>query len=123
MWVEVGQRQLSAFLPKQQNNIMTSPVKVWRNQQHVKTLLDQEGVIVSWTIIRVPPGTHSEFAPYVMAIVKLNSGKQITIPVVDVAYEQVASGLPIRTVLRRLTHPDQDGVIHYGIKAIPIIQS
>jgi uncharacterized OB-fold protein len=99
---------------------MTSPVKIWRNQEHIRSLLDQEGIIVSWTIIRVPPGTHSEFAPYAMAIVRFKSGKQITVPLVDVVLEEVSIGLRVKTVLRRLTHPDQDGVIHYGIKVVPV---
>lgn len=95
---------------------MTSPVKIWRNQRVIRALLQKKGEIISWTIIRVPPGTHTSYAPYAVALVKLENGECITATCIDIPFDQITYGLSVRTVLRRLTPPDSDGVIPYGVK-------
>jgi uncharacterized OB-fold protein len=100
---------------------MISPVKIWRNQKITQKLLNLEGEVITWTVVRVPPGTHTSYAPYVLALIKLSTGKQITVPIVDTAFDTISFGMKVKTVLRRMSHPDSDGVIHYGIKAIPLL--
>lgn len=100
---------------------MNSPVKIWRNHEYVRALLFRYGEVLSWTVIRVPPGTHSAYAPYVLAIIKLESGEKITVPLMNIDTDSVQIGLKVKTVLRRLMPPDADGVIQYGIKAVPAL--
>lgn len=100
---------------------MTSPVKIWRNQKVTQALVHLEGEVITWTVVRVPPGTHTAYAPYVLALVKLSSGRKITVPVVDVDLSTMSLGMKVKTVLRRMSHPDSDGVIQYGIKAIALL--
>lgn len=98
---------------------MSSPVKIWRNQKFTRDLLGIVGEVVSWTVIRVPPGSFSDQAPYAVALVKLENGKIIPSQVVDCQMGEVKTGLRVRTILRRVTKPDDDGVISYGAKVKP----
>lgn len=99
---------------------MESPVKIWRNQKNVAALLGKTGKVISWTIIRVPPGEFMNQAPYPVVLVELDGGSRIEAQLVDWQPEQLAFGTPVRTVIRRVTHPDPDGVIPYGIKVKPV---
>jgi uncharacterized OB-fold protein len=95
---------------------MISPVKVWRNQKRIQSLLGKQGKILAWTIIYVPPGRFSFFAPYPIAIVELDNGQKITAQLVDCDHDEVKTNARVETVLRKVTEPSTDGVIPYGIK-------
>lgn len=95
---------------------MISPVKIWRNQQQIIHASGKEGMIVSWTIIRVPPGDFSDQAPYPVAIVQLDDGSQLTAQVTDHGDADLAVGQRVITVIRRINKPSEDGIIPYGIK-------
>jgi len=99
---------------------MQSPVKIWRNQKKIAHLLGKTGRIVTWTVVRVPPGDFSDQAPYPVVVVELTGGRMITAQLVDWLPEHLAMGTPVRTVIRRVTRPDTDGVIPYGIKVTPV---
>lgn len=97
---------------------MQSPVKLWRNQKYIAGSLGKIGTILSWTVVRVPPGDFSDQAPYAVALIVLEDGKRIMCQVVDLPAErQIVTGMKVITVIRRVTQPDADGVIPYGIKA------
>ena len=64
-------------------------------------------------------------APYPVVLVALDSGERIEAQLVDPPDGgQVGvvdfTGMKVRTVIRRVTHPDPDGVIPYGIKVTPL---
>lgn len=99
---------------------MISPVKVWRNQKNVAGKLGKTGKILSWTVIRVPPGDFIDQAPYPVVLVDLDGGERIQAQLVDSRDEHLRVGQPVRTVIRRVTRPDADGVIPYGIKVKPL---
>lgn len=96
-----------------------SPVKIWRNQKRIQSLLGKEGVVLTFTTIRVPPTNFSALAPYPIAVVALDEGEKITAQVVD--YDDTFKiGTRVKVVLRRVTDPSIDGVIPYGIKVRPL---
>ncbi len=99
---------------------MQSPVKIWRNQKNIAQLLGKTGTIVSWTLIRVPPGDFMDQAPYPVVLIDLEGGKRIEAQLVDWSERDLTFGTKVKTVIRRVTHPDPDGVIPYGIKVKPI---
>ena len=100
---------------------MQSPVKLWRNQKKVHALLGKEGKIVTWTIIYVPPGGFSSYAPYPLAVVELETGERISAQIVDYDNKHLKLNQKVRTVLRKIMEPSTDGVIQYGIKVTPIL--
>jgi uncharacterized OB-fold protein len=112
---------------------MNSPVKIWRNQKYIASMLGREGTIVSWTVIRVPPGGFSSLAPYPVVVVDLVGDIRITAQLVDPparldSAERVGEadwmenlvGMRVRVVVRRISEPTTEGVIPYGIKVKPV---
>lgn len=83
-------------------------------------MLGKRGQIVSWTIIRVPPADFSYIAPYAVAVVKLESGRNIIAQIVDCEEERIKIGLKVATVIRRTSRPDSSEVIPYGVKVKPV---
>jgi len=74
-----------------------------------------KGVIESFTVIRAAPEGFEHMAPYVIAIIKLDEGTNISGQVVD-GPDEVAVGKRVRPVFRRITQDGDAGLIHYGIK-------
>ena len=99
---------------------MYSPVKLWRNQKNVQALLGNKGVVVSFTIIRVPPEGHSNQAPYPIVVVELENKKRISVQMVDWEERNCCIGQRVRVVLRRVSEPSSEGVIPYGVKVKPM---
>ncbi len=99
---------------------MNSPVKIWRNQKYIASLVNKTGTIVSWTLVRVPPADFMDQAPYPVVLVKLDHGETIAAQLVDWKSEVLSIGKRVQTVIRRVTHPDPDGIIPYGIKVKPL---
>jgi uncharacterized protein len=58
--------------------------------------LSGEGTIASYTIIRVAPRGHADDAPYAIAAVRLREGVSLLGRVVDVPFDALAIGLPVR---------------------------
>lgn len=99
---------------------MQSPVKIWRNQKNIATLVGKTGTILSWTIVRVPPADFTDQAPYPVVLVELEGGKRVMCQFVDYDEKHLAFGQNVITIIRRVTHPDADGIIPYGIKVKPL---
>jgi len=99
---------------------MLSPVKIWRNQKKIASLIGKRGVIVTWTVVRVPPADFTSLAPYPVALIKLDDGNTITAQLVDCDEKTLVAGLAVKTVIRRVAKPSEDGIIPYGVKAVLI---
>lgn len=81
-------------------------------------MIGKSGVIVSWSIIRVPPADFGFQAPYAIAIVRLDDGQSICAQVVDCQFTDLAIGKKVRTIVRRTIQSETDDVIPYGIKVL-----
>jgi uncharacterized OB-fold protein len=55
-----------------------------------------DGVIASYTVIRVPPPQHAGDAPYAIAVVRLREGLSLMGRVVDIPLDALTVGLPVR---------------------------
>jgi len=83
-------------------------------------MLGRGGTIVSWTVIRVPPGGFSSLAPYPVVVVDITGGGRITAQLVDWNESDLAVGRKVRVVVRRISEPSTEGIIPYGIKVKPL---
>lgn len=81
------------------------------------------GEVYSFTTIYDPPQGYQEFAPYTVALVKLDEGPMITAQLTDVDNKQVNIGMPVEMVTRRLREDGDKGVILYGYKFRPLLQT
>lgn len=81
-----------------------------------------KGEVYSYTTIYEPPAGFEEFAPYTVALVKLEEGPIVTAQLTDLADTPVEIGMPVEMVTRRL-HQDGDerGIVIYGYKFRPVL--
>ena len=97
-----------------------SPVKIWRNQKHVREVLGKTGKIVSFTIIRIPPQGFSSQAPYPVVLVDIGHALSSQIgQLVDYDKSQLKMGQKVQAVLRRVKVTNHEDLISYGVKFKP----
>ena len=58
--------------------------------------LTGEGTIASYTVIRVAPRHHVSEVPYAIAVVTLREGVSLMGRIVDIPFDTLAIGLPVR---------------------------
>lgn len=91
-----------------------------RSTEMETVILAQEGVILSHTVIRVPPAPLKDEAPYAIAIVKLDDGVKLTAQVVDCDPTNLKVGDRVKLEFRRVQTDGASGVIAYGYKFVPV---
>ena len=74
------------------------------------------GEIVSYTIIRSAPEGFDKYVPYVVAIIKLDEGTNISGQIVGNDTEKIKTGARVRPVFRRMFEDGSAGLIQYGVK-------
>jgi uncharacterized OB-fold protein len=79
------------------------------------------GTIFSFTVVRQPPAGYEEQAPYMLALIKLAEGPLITAQLADCDMEQVAIGMQVEVITRRLRDLGPDGLIVYAYKFRPLL--
>ncbi len=99
---------------------MISPVKIWRRQKDIRIRLGQKGTVISWTTVYVAGNDFKKYAPYAVAIIKLNNSKKITCQLVDCEQKDLQTGLPVIITLRKVREGSSEDVITYGLKAKPL---
>lgn len=78
------------------------------------------GEVYSYTTIYDPPAGYEEYAPYTVALIKLEEGPLVTAQLTDVGDQPVEIGTPVEMVTRRLRQDgDERGMIIYGYKFRP----
>ena len=77
------------------------------------------GEVTTFTVIRVAGARFVSQVPLVAAIVELDGGVRIMCQLVDVAPEDVRTGMKVRLEFRKIQQDGISGVISYGHKAVP----
>jgi uncharacterized OB-fold protein len=88
-----------------------------RGESFEPMTLPDEGTLVTWTVIRVPPAEFAMQAPYVVGIVELG-GVRVTAQIADAAPEELDFGLRVRRVLRKMGAEGEGGILRYGYKFV-----
>jgi uncharacterized OB-fold protein len=79
--------------------------------------LSGRGEIYSFSVVRQPPAGYE--APYVLALVRLAEGPLITAQLTDCDAGELAIGMPVEMVTRRLRDIGPEGLLVYGYKFRP----
>ncbi len=79
------------------------------------------GEVYSYTLVTEAPEGFEEFAPYVLALVKLQEGVMVTSQITDVLYEDIYIGMKVEMVTRKLKNNGETGLIEYGYKFRPVL--
>jgi len=75
-----------------------------------------KGVVYSFSTVYDAPEGFEEYAPYVVALVKLDEGPLLAAQLTDVESDGVQIGMPVEMVTRRTRVEGEDGLIHYNYK-------
>ena len=81
--------------------------------------LSGRGEIYSYSTVYHPPAGFEESAPYTVALVHLEEGPMVAAQLTDVDDDQVAIGMPVEMVTRKIRAEGPEGVITYGYKFRP----
>jgi uncharacterized OB-fold protein len=80
------------------------------------------GTVYSFSTLYTAPQGFEEYAPYVVALVKLEEGPLVTAQLTDVERDQVYIGMPVEMVTRKIRAEGDDGPIVYHYKFRPLLQ-
>ena len=98
---------------------MISPVRIWRRQNVIRTILNRKGKVITWTKIMVPGTDFKKYAPYTVVLVEFDNGERTTGPLVNAVDTDIKIGMPVVAVLRKVRETSNEDVIAYGIKFRP----
>lgn len=80
------------------------------------------GQVYSFAKVYEAPSGYEEYAPYTVALIKLEEGPLVTAQLTDLGDEPVEIGTPVEMVTRRLRQEgDERGLIVYGYKFRPVL--
>ncbi len=79
------------------------------------------GEVVTYTIIHSAAKGFEKQVPYVLAIVKLDEGSQLTTQIVcdPSEMDKISIGIKVKSVFRKLGEESEKGMIYYGTKFVP----
>jgi uncharacterized OB-fold protein len=77
--------------------------------------------VYSYSTVFAGPNGFAEFAPYVVALVKLDEGPMVAAQLTDVGEGEVSIGMPVEMITRRLREDGPKGIVVYGYKFRPRI--
>jgi uncharacterized OB-fold protein len=79
------------------------------------------GEVYSFSTVYNPPAGYEEYAPYTVALVRLEEGPMLTAQLADLGDREPEIGMPVEMVTRRLRDEGEKGVILYGYKFRPVM--
>jgi uncharacterized OB-fold protein len=86
-------------------------------------LFSGKGKVYSYSTVHNPPQGFEDFAPYTVALVRLEEGPMVTAQLTDVDHVNVSVGMPVEMVTRKIQTGGQEGPIVYGYKFRPAISA
>ena len=93
---------------------MKSPIAIWRTKQENSRFLGKKGKIVSFSKVFNPPEGFGK-QPFYSAVVELQPGKRKTGQLV-LEGKKPRIGAKVIAVIRRISQPNLEEIIDYGIK-------
>jgi len=81
------------------------------------------GEVYSYSTVYHPPRGFEEFAPYTVALVRLEEGPLVTAQLTDVDADGVRIGMPVEMVTRKVQGGGDEDAIVYGYKFRPLLHS
>jgi uncharacterized OB-fold protein len=83
--------------------------------------LSGRGELYSFSVLRQAPDGYEGMAPYPVAMVRLAEGPLVTAQLTDCVEGDLAIGMPVEMVTRKLVDTGEDGVLVYGYKFRPVV--
>lgn len=89
-----------------------------KSRQFQTVRLKDEGKLLTYTVIHVPPSSFADQAPYIMGVVRLDDGVNVTAQIADCEPEEVQVGMRVRVEFRKIQEDGKAGIIQYGYKCV-----
>ena len=122
-WREIPQRyRFEASKCKNCDTIFFPPRLICpecKKREFEETKLAEEGKILTYTIIRVPPRQFVDQVPYAVGIVELDDGVKLTGQIVDCDFEDLKIGQKVKLEFRKIFDEGEAGILCYGYKFVP----
>ena len=83
--------------------------------------LPRTGRLLSYTIVRSPPGDHRLDTPTLVGLVELDNGVRLVAELTDVLPEELPRVKRVEAVIRRVGEQGDTGVIAYAVKFRPLL--
>ena len=80
------------------------------------------GEVYSYSTVYQAPQGFQEYAPYKVALVKLEEGPMVAAQLTDVDDDQMRIGMPVEMVTRKVQSDGEEGQIVYGYKFRPPVE-
>jgi len=90
------------------------------SQNSEMVTLPNQGKVVTFTTIWIPPAQFEDQKPYVTAIVELENGVRLTCMVAEAPPDKVEIGTEVELIFRRIQKESEWGILQYGYKAMVI---
>jgi uncharacterized OB-fold protein len=82
--------------------------------------LSDEGILKTYTVIRVAPSGFEDEVPYAVGIFELKDGVSTMMQIADCEPDELKIGMPIKVEFRRVQAEGDAGILMYGYKAVPV---
>ena len=82
--------------------------------------LDDEGTLLTYTVVRVASDKFSRETPFAVGIVELNDGVRVTAQIADADPDELTTGRKVRMVFRKIQEDGKAGILCYGYKAVVV---
>lgn len=92
------------------------------NPQQDRHALSGRGEVYSFSTMYNVPRGYEEQGPYTVALIQLDDGPMVTAQLTDVDAADVAIGMRVEMVTRRLREDGPEGQIIYGYKFRPVLE-
>ncbi len=84
--------------------------------------LVETGEVVTWTVIKNAPIGFEKYTPYVVGLIELGDGVRLMSQIVDVAPEDVTTGMKVEACFRKVKEDGKTGILQYGYKFRPVVE-
>ena len=81
------------------------------------------GEVYSYTTLYNAPAGYEEQAPYTVAMVQLEEGPLVTAQLTDIDVKEPEVGMPVEMVTRKLGSEGDRGILIYGYKFRPVLET
>lgn len=93
--------------------------KCGRKSKMAEKQFSGNGTVYSFTVIRTPPDTFKDEAPYTIGVIKLDEGPMVEGHVIDTG-AVIKIGTRVKMAFRKMYVEDDEGPIYYHYKFEPL---
>jgi uncharacterized OB-fold protein len=80
------------------------------------------GEVYSYTTVHDAPAGREAYAPYTVAVIRLEEGPMVTAQLTDLGDEPITIGTPVEMTTRKIGEDGERGMLVYAYKFRPVIQ-